>query len=230
MKVQVNVDVKVSAPRSSRRMGTHGKQAQFHSPILYLSAPCTVPPSTPDGSTPDGSTPDGSAAVFSETPPPIPFSTHPHYRPFLGNVVNPLHSHMHGETRVRHSDSEPPPIPFSTRPSRSQTDSHTTVANGEGLNRNPSPIQQRSFAVSPSPTAAGWNSSSPASPSRHSRSGRYQYYAVTVGKRTGVFADWYIWRDLCMISLSVISGATSAVLLKEYLWPVRRDFVPIERR
>lgn len=124
----------------------------------------------------------------------------------------------------------PPPIPFSTRPSRSQTDSHTTVANGEGLNRNPSPIQQRSFAVSPSPTAAGWNSSSPASPSRHSRSGRYQYYAVTVGKRTGVFADWYVQRDLCMISLSVISGATSAVLLKEYLWPVRRDFVPIERR
>lgn len=112
MKVQVNVDVKVSAPRSSRRMGTHGKQAQFHSPILYLSAPCTVPPSTPDGSTPDGSTPDGSAAVFSETPPPIPFSTHPHYRPFLGNVVNPLHSHMHGETRVRHSDSEPPPFLF----------------------------------------------------------------------------------------------------------------------
>ena len=207
-KVQVNVNVKVSALRSSRHMGTHGKQAKFHSPILYLSASCTVPPSTPDG----------SATIFSETPPPTPFSTHPHYRRFLGNVVNPLHSHMHRETWVRHSDSEPSPIPFSTWPSHSQTDSHTTVANSEGLNRNPSPIQQCLFAVSPSPTAVGWNSSSPASPSCHSCSVHYWYYAVTVGKRTGVFADWYIQHDLCMISLSAISGATeSAVLLKEYL-------------
>ena len=107
MKVQVNINVKVSAPRSSCHMGIHGKQAQFHYPVLYLSASCTVPPSTPDGSTPNG-----SATIFSETPPPIPFSTHPHYHPFLGNVVNPLHSHMHGETRVRHSGSEPPPFLF----------------------------------------------------------------------------------------------------------------------
>jgi len=179
------------------------------------------------------STPDRSTAVISGTPPPIPFSTHPRYSPLLGNIMNPLHSRMDGETQVGHSGSEPPPILVSTQPSRPQTDDHTTVSIGEGLNRNPTdgnPTQQCSFPVSPSSTAARWNPLSQASPSCPSRSGRYQHYVITVGKRTGVFADWYVRHDSCMIFLSTASGAMSAALLKAYRWPVRRDFVPTEKQ
>ena len=126
----------------------------------------------------------------------------------------------------------PPPIPVSTRPSRPQTDDGTTVSIGEGLDINPAdgnPTQQRSFPVSPLSAAGRWNSLSQPSPSRPSRSGRYQHYAVTVGKRTGVFADWYVRHDSCTTFLSIASGAMSAALLRAYLWPVRRVFVPTER-
>jgi hypothetical protein len=144
-----------------------------------------IPPSAPPSS------PDGSAALASEVPPPIPFSTHPQHSRVLHISVDSPPGPSYGEDSVRLSGS-PPPIPVSSRPPQAQLDRYSTVTSTKALNQNHSNGNlppQYPHPVSPS-ASARWTPSSPASPSRSRHRARYHYYAVTVGKRTGVFSDW----------------------------------------